>query len=413
MSSKTRDWSLDDFQVPEMEGLDRFHDFGLPMPLMRGIARLGFEYCTPIQGEALPYALSNYDIVGQAQTGTGKTAAFLIATVTHQLERPLQQPREPGIPRALILAPTRELAMQIAQDADEITRYCPTRVVSVIGGMDFERQRLRLAEDRIDVLVATPGRLLDFARRRQVDLGQVETLVIDEADRLMDMGFIPDVRRIVHMTPDKRSRQTLFFSATFSEDVTRIAKSWTLDATHIHIKPDQVAAESVEQTFWMVSSRDKLETLKALIERAAGSRVLVFVNRRDQGARVVEGLERLGAECLLLTGDVPQRKRLKVLTRFREGSPATLVATDVAGRGLHVEAISHVVNFDLPYEAQDYVHRIGRTGRAGAEGRAVSFVCEDDAFSLPAIEEVLGHSVHCEHPPEPTASREPESQVGQ
>ena len=400
MTRKGRDWSLDDFHVPEVEGLDRFHDFGLPLPLMRGIARLGFEYCTPIQGEALPYALSDYDLVGQAQTGTGKTAAFLIATVTHQLENSVPQPREPGVPRALILAPTRELAMQIAEDAKEITRFCPTKVVSIIGGMDFERQRLRLAEDAIDILVATPGRLIDFARRRQVDLGQVETLVIDEADRLMDMGFIPDVRRIVHMTPNKRSRQTLFFSATFNEDVKRIAESWTREAMHIRVKPEQVEAESVDQHFWMVSTKEKLHTLKALLERANGSRVLVFVNRRDQGARVVEGLKRLGASCQLLTGDVPQRKRLKVLSRFRDGSPATLVATDVAGRGLHVEAISHVVNFDLPYEAQDYVHRIGRTGRAGAEGMAVSFVCEDDAFSLPAIEQVLGHPVTCVHAPD-------------
>lgn len=401
MTRKGREWSLDDFQVPEVEGLDRFHDYGLPLPLMRGIARLGFEYCTPIQSEALPYALSDYDLVGQAQTGTGKTAAFLIGTITHQLENPLPEPREPGVPRALILAPTRELAMQIAEDATEIARFCPTKVVSIIGGMDFERQRLRLAEDAIDILVATPGRLIDFARRRKVQLGQVETLVIDEADRLMDMGFIPDVRRIVHMTPHKRSRHTLFFSATFNEDVKRIAESWTLDATHIRVKPEQVAAESVEQHFWMVSTSEKLNTLKALLDQADGSRVLVFVNRRDQGAKVVEGLKRLGASCQLLTGDVPQRKRLKVLARFREGSPPTLVATDVAGRGLHVEAISHVVNFDLPYEAQDYVHRIGRTGRAGADGKAVSFVCEDDAFSLPAIEEVLGHSASCVHPPEP------------
>ncbi len=400
MTRKGREWSLDDFQVPEVEGLDRFHDFGLPLPLMRGIARLGFEYCTPIQGEALPYALSDYDLVGQAQTGTGKTAAFLIAMVTHQLENPVPQQREPGVPRALVLAPTRELAMQIAEDAKEITRFCATKVVSIIGGMDFERQRLRLAEDTIDILVATPGRLIDFSRRRQVDLGQVETLVIDEADRLMDMGFIPDVRRIVHMTPNKRSRQTLFFSATFNEDVKRIAESWTLGAKHIRVKPEQVAAESVDQHFWMVSSKQKLKTLKALLDRVRGSRVLVFVNRRDQGARVVEGLQRLGASCQLLTGDVPQRKRLKVLSRFRDGSPPTLVATDVAGRGLHVEAISHVVNFDLPYEAQDYVHRIGRTGRAGAEGKAVSFVCEDDAFSLPAIEQVLGHAANCVHPPD-------------
>ena len=399
MSQKRREWSLDDFQVPEAEGLDRFHDFGLPLPLMRGIARLGFEYCTPIQGEALPYALSGYDIVGQAQTGTGKTAAFLIGIVTQQLERPMDAHREPGVPRALILAPTRELAMQIADDAQEITRYVGTRVVSLIGGMDFERQRLRLEEDAIDILVATPGRLLDFASRRKANLGAVETLVIDEADRLMDMGFIPDIRRIVRLTPRKESRQTLFFSATFNDDVKRIADSWTQEAVHISVMPEQVAAESIAQEFWMVGTRDKLATLKGLLDKVDGTRVLVFVNRRDQGARVVDGLKRLGASCQLLTGDVPQRKRLKVLARFREGSPCTLVATDVAGRGIHVEAISHVVNFDLPYEAQDYVHRIGRTGRAGAEGKAVSFVCEDDAFSVPAIETVLGHPVSCVHPP--------------
>ncbi len=400
MTRKRREWSLDEFKVAEAPGLDRFHDFGLPLPLMRGIARLGFEYCTPIQSEALPYALSDYDIVGQAQTGTGKTAAFLIALITHQLENPLPAPREPGFPRSLILAPTRELAMQIADDAVEIARYCSTRVVSVIGGMDFERQRLRLAEDAIDILVATPGRLIDFSRRRHVDLSRVESLVIDEADRLMDMGFIPDVRRIVLMTPHKKARQTLFFSATYNDDVKRIAESWTREAIHIQVKPEQIAAESIDQQFWMVGRKDKLSVLKALLDTVGGTRVLVFVNRRDQGARVAEGLKRLGANCQLLTGDVPQKKRLKVLSRFRDGESPTLVATDVAGRGLHVEAISHVVNFDLPYEADDYVHRIGRTGRAGAEGKAVSFVCEDDAFSLPAIEEVLGSAANCVHPPE-------------
>ena len=215
----------------------------------------------------------------------------------------------------------------------------------------------------------------------------------------MDMGFIPDIRRIVRLTPRKELRQTLFFSATFNDDVKRIAESWTQDAVQISVMPEQVAAASIAQEFWMVSTQDKLATLKGLLDSVDGTRVLVFVNRRDQGARLVDGLKRLGASCELLTGDVPQRKRLKVLARFREGSPCTLVATDVAGRGIHVEAISHVVNFDLPYEAQDYVHRIGRTGRAGAEGKAVSFVCEDDAFSVPAIETVLCHPVSCIHPP--------------
>ncbi len=216
----------------------------------------------------------------------------------------------------------------------------------------------------------------------------------------MDMGFIPDVRRIVLMTPHKKARQTLFFSATYNDDVKRIAESWTREAIHIQVKPEQIAAESIDQQFWMVGRKDKLSVLKALLDTVGGTRVLVFVNRRDQGARVAEGLKRLGANCQLLTGDVPQKKRLKVLSRFRDGESPTLVATDVAGRGLHVEAISHVVNFDLPYEADDYVHRIGRTGRAGAEGKAVSFVCEDDAFSLPAIEEVLGSAANCVHPPE-------------
>ena len=376
----------------------RFQELALPRAVLAAVDDLGFAECTPIQGEVLPYSLADYDITGQAQTGTGKTAAFLITILARQLEFPLSHTLPPGAARALVLAPTRELALQIEKDARDLSRHTTTRVVCLVGGIDYAKQREQLRDGGIDILVATPGRLLDFCGQRLASLRYVEVLVIDEADRMLDMGFIPDVRRIVYQTPRKRQRQTMFFSATFNDDVMNLAAQWTLDPLHVAIKPEALAVDTVEQRFWALPRDRKRSTLLAFVRRHDPDHTLVFVNRRDQAHRLVGYLRDKGVECEELAGDIPQRKRLATMQRFKDGETNLVVATDVAGRGIHVEGISHVINYDLPEDAEDYVHRIGRTGRAGATGIAISFVSEDDAFDLPAIEELLGERVHTQPP---------------
>jgi ATP-dependent RNA helicase RhlB len=392
------EWQPENFSVPELPDKDRFHDFALPTPLLHAIADLEFKYCTPIQSEVLPYSLADYDVTGQAQTGTGKTAAFLVTILARLWENPLTQAPEHGTPRSLVLAPTRELALQIESDAQDLCKYLGASAQCVVGGIDFQKQLDRLKQRPVDILVATPGRLLDFINRRYINLKQVEVLVIDEADRMLDMGFIPDVRRIVYQTPHKRSRQTLFFSATFNDDVMRLASSWTIEPEHVATTPETVATDSVTQKFWLVSADKKAQLLAEFITKQAPERALIFTNRRDQTHQLNKYLNNHNIQCEALAGDVPQRKRLSTLTRFKEGQIPYVVATDVAGRGIHVEGISHVINFDLPEDPEDYVHRIGRTGRAGAEGISISFVSEDDAFNLPNIEEFLGSPVVCTQP---------------
>ncbi len=382
------------------EQIAKFEDFALPRPLLSALDDLGFESATPIQNASLPYSLSDYDITGQAQTGTGKTAAFLITILTQQWENPRRGEPKPGSPRALILAPTRELALQIEADAVELSSHIDCHVVTVVGGMDINKQRDALHAKPLDILVATPGRLLDFVQRRDIYLKDCEILVIDEADRMLDMGFIPDVRRIVYQTPHKKQRQTLFFSATFNEAVMRLAASWTLAPEHVVIEPDQVASDTVDQQFWLVSYNEKRELLAKFMKSKSPTRTIVFVNRRDQTRDLHAYLSKKGVKCEQLSGEVPQAKRIRTLDRFKSGEISTLVATDVAGRGIHVDGISHVINFHLPEDPEDYVHRIGRTGRAGNDGTAVSFVDETEAFSLPDIEEYLGHQVKCIQPPE-------------
>jgi len=386
-------------EVSTAEETSRFEDFALPKPLLMALDDLGFASATPIQSASMPFSLSDYDITGQAQTGTGKTAAFLITILTQQWENPRRGSEKPGSPRALILAPTRELALQIEADAVELSAHIDCHVVTVVGGMDMNKQRDALHARPLDILVATPGRLIDFVQRRDIYLKDVEILVIDEADRMLDMGFIPDVRRIVYQTPHKKQRQTLFFSATFNEAVMRLAASWTLAPEHVVIEPDQVASDTVDQQFWLVSYKEKRDLLARFIKSESPTRTIVFVNRRDQTRDLHAYLSKKGINCEQLSGEVPQAKRIRTLDRFKSGDISTLVATDVAGRGIHVDNISHVINFHLPDDPEDYVHRIGRTGRAGAEGTAVSFVDETEAFSLPDIEEYLGHSVSCVQPP--------------
>ncbi|MDY0039578.1 MAG: DEAD/DEAH box helicase [Desulforhabdus sp.] len=392
------DWDIMQFQVPPENGRMRFHDLDLPVEIMHAIADLGFQYCTPIQAAILPQLLTGVDAAGRAQTGTGKSAVFLISILTRMFRKPLVGKRRSGTPRALILAPTRELVLQIEKDARALGRYFPSRIVAIFGGIDYERQRQSLNRGVVDIMVATPGRLLDFVRQGQVHLGEIEILVIDEADRMLDMGFIPDVRQIIRQTPPKSVRETMLFSATLTPEVTRLAAQWTKDPVTIEIEPEQVAVDTVEQIVYLTTIEEKFTVLVNLILQKKLDRVLIFGNRRDETRHLAERLERYGLSCALLSGEVRQNKRIKALEDFRSGSIKVLVATDVAARGLHVDDISHVINYHLPLDPEGYVHRIGRTGRAGATGTSISFASEDDSFQIPGIEEFIGCKLHCVYP---------------
>lgn len=392
-------WSVSQFQVEPEEGKARFHDFRLSAGLMHGIADLEFKYCTPIQKKSLPDVIAGKDLIGKASTGTGKSAVFLIG-IFARLIKEQQGKRKNGTPRALIIAPTRELVIQIAKDAKAIGKYLPLHVAEAYGGTDYERQQRNIRDRPVDILVATPGRLLDFSRKRVVQLHQAGIMVIDEADRMLDMGFIPDVRSIIHQTPNKNKRQTMMFSATITEDVKRLASQWCVDPVSVETEADQVAVETVQQVVYMLTRDEKYLALYNIIQTEACDRVIIFTNMKRDAKRLNERLRRDGINCTLLTGDVPQQKRTARLESFRNGKIKVMVATDVAGRGIHIDGISHVVNFTLPYEPEDYVHRIGRTGRAGAEGISISFADEESSFYLMDIEEYIGEALPCVAPGE-------------
>ncbi|MBL4584658.1 MAG: DEAD/DEAH box helicase [Pseudomonadales bacterium] len=376
----------------------RFTEFALPGTLQSAIQQAGFEFCTPIQAESLPHTLDGNDLLGKAQTGTGKTAAFLVTIIAGLLDNPIEE-HYAGETRSLILAPTRELAMQIAKDAEQLSRGSGLTVLTLVGGVDYEKQQSMLEQASIDILVATPGRLQDFLGKRKVYLDQLEVLVIDEADRMLDMGFIPQVRRIIQASTKKGYRQTLLFSATFSEDVMRLVEQWTNDPVRIEIEPDSIASDNVDQRVYLVTKHDKFPLLCNLIKQNKGERIIVFANRRDTVRTLEAKLKKKGLSCGMLSGEVQQNKRVRVLEDFRSGKIQVLVATDVAGRGIHINDVSYVVNYTLPEDAKDYIHRIGRTGRAGSKGSSISFACEDDSFILPEIEQLLGAPLECEHPP--------------
>ena len=406
-------WDVSQFKIPPTEGKTRFHDFDLPNRLLHAIYDLGFEYCTPIQAEILPSSLSGKDASGRAQTGTGKTAAFLITVITRILYNPIQGKRKPGTPRVLILAPTRELVLQISEEARQLSKYCALKIISVFGGMDYAKQRKQLSAGPVDIIVATPGRLLDFQRHHDITLKMVEVLIIDEADRMLDMGFIPDVRKIIYSTPAKEKRQTMLFSATLTQEITRLASQWTRNPITVEIEPEQVAVKTVEQIVYIVTASEKFALLFNIIEQQNLNRVLVFCNRRDEVRRLAEMLAHYGINCSILSGDVPQKKRIRRLEEFKTGKIRVMVATDVAGRGIHIEGMDHVINFTLPNDPEDYVHRIGRTGRAGASGTSVSFADEKDAFYIPAIEAFTDRELSCIEPnenwltmPKPVRARE-------
>jgi ATP-dependent RNA helicase RhlB len=377
----------------------RFHDFDLPVELLRATDELGFEFCTPIQAQSLRITLHGHDITGKAQTGTGKTAAFLATIISDLLKHPLDEERYLGEPRALIIAPTRELVLQIAKDAQALCKYSNLRIVTLVGGIDYQKQLQALEREVVDIVVATPGRLLDFVGNRQLWLGMVELLVIDEADRMLDMGFIPQVRQIIAQTPRKECRQTMLFSATFTDDILTLAERWALDPIRVEVASPRQTTDNVKQLVYLVTADQKYSLLYNLIQSDEGERVIVFTNRRDQARRLADNLWRNGISVGLLSGEISQPRRLKTLEEFRGSDIQVLVATDVAGRGLHIDDITHVVNFTLPEEPEDYVHRIGRTGRAGATGTSISFACEDDSFLLPGIEAKIGMKLPCEYPP--------------
>ena len=383
-------------QLPDIS----FGSLDLAPSLMRGIEGLGFEKCSPIQAQILPHTLEGHDAIGKAQTGTGKTAAFLITLFNDLLNNPIVGERYLAEPRAVILAPTRELVMQIADDARQLGKYTGLTTVTLIGGADYAKQLAKVNDRVTDIVVATPGRLIDFIQRGDMYLDRVESLVLDEADRMLDMGFIPQVKRIVRSTPRKEDRQTLLFSATFSQDIMNLAQQWTFDPITVEIEPERVATENVDQRVYLLESRDRLNVLKRLLATPEATSVIVFANRRDVVRKVHERLQKQGLDCGILSGEIAQVKRTKTLERFKSGKLRVLIATDVAGRGIHVDGVSHVVNYDLPEDPEDYVHRIGRTGRAGEKGVSISFASEDDAFLLPEIEALLGESLKCTQVPE-------------
>lgn len=393
------EWQVEDFVVEPQAGKTRFHDLFLSNSLMHAIHDLGFTYCTPIQAGVLGHTLKGLDCIGQAQTGTGKTAAFLISIIAQLEETPPPTERYMGEPRALIIAPTRELVIQIAKEALTLTKYTSLNVMSFVGGMDFNKQLRQIENNYCDILVATPGRLLDFQQRNEIHLDMLEILVLDEADRMLDMGFIPQVRQIIRHTPHKRDRQTLFFSATFTDDVMDLAKQWTTDPAIVEIAPETVASDTIEQHIYAVSETDKLTLLYNLIHQNNWQRVIVFANRRDQVRDIEKQLKYQGISTALLSGEVAQNKRVQTLEKFRSGKIAVLIATDVAGRGIHIDGISHVINYNLPETPDDYVHRIGRTGRAGTKGISISLIGEDDIFILPNIEALLGQKLEGKIPP--------------
>jgi ATP-dependent RNA helicase RhlB len=400
MTDTNTSWDVESFVVEPEEGKTRFHDLGLPKALMHAIADLGFRYASPIQSESLPIVLDGEDIVAKAQTGTGKIVAFLVLIIDTFLREPIEGKRRTGTPRALILAPTRELVVQIAKDAENLCKYTRLSVVSIVGGMDYQKQRDDLRQAPCDIMVATPGRLIDFLGQNEINLRKIEVLVLDEADRMLDMGFMPDVRRIVRACPRKELRQTLLFSATFTPQIVELSERWTFEPTRIEIEPEHVTTETVEQIVYITTAETKYQLLKNVINTRDLHKVMVFANRRDLCRDLVDRLIKDGIDAALLSGEVPQRKRIQTLDRFKEGKTRILVATDVAGRGIHIDGVGHVINYTLPEDPEDYVHRIGRTGRAGNEGTSISFACEDDSFLLPEIEEFIGRKLPCEQAPE-------------
>ena len=369
-----------------------FDSLGLAPPLLAGIRDAGFLNCTPIQAQTLPIALTGRDVAGQAQTGTGKTAAFLVALYQALLTRPAPPGSGPTSVRALIVAPTRELAVQIHHDAEILGRHTGFRQAVVFGGVDYDKQRRQLSEG-VDVLIGTPGRLIDYFKQHVFELRHAQILVLDEADRMFDLGFIADIRYLLRRLPHPERRQSMLFSATLSHRVLELAYEHMNNPELVRIEPDKMTVDLVRQIMYYPSMEEKVPLLIGLLRQFEARRTMIFVNTKRAAERLESVLNANGFHAKALSGDVPQNKRLRFLRDFHNGDLAVLIATDVASRGLHIPEVSHVFNFDLPQDSADYVHRIGRTARAGAEGDAISFACEEFAVSLPEIEDYIGHKI--------------------
>ncbi|MCC5073819.1 MULTISPECIES: ATP-dependent RNA helicase RhlB [Xanthomonas] len=377
-----------------------FSSFDLHPALVAGLESAGFTRCTPIQALTLPVALPGGDVAGQAQTGTGKTLAFLVAVMNRLLIRPALADRKPEDPRALILAPTRELAIQIHKDAVKFGADLGLRFALVYGGVDYDKQR-ELLQQGVDVIIATPGRLIDYVKQHKVvSLHACEICVLDEADRMFDLGFIKDIRFLLRRMPERGTRQTLLFSATLSHRVLELAYEHMNEPEKLVVETETITAARVRQRIYFPSDEEKQTLLLGLLSRSEGARTMVFVNTKAFVERVARTLERHGYRVGVLSGDVPQKKRESLLNRFQKGQLEILVATDVAARGLHIDGVKYVYNYDLPFDAEDYVHRIGRTARLGEEGDAISFACERYAMSLPDIEAYIEQKI----PVEPVTS---------
>ena len=372
-----------------------FDEFGLPESLLAGVREAGFERCTPIQATTLPIALAGRDVAGQAQTGTGKSAAFLLATFAHLLSHPAGPERKPTSPRAVMLAPTRELAIQIHKDAAVLGKHTGFKLGLVYGGTGYDTQR-QMLEAGVDVLIGTPGRIIDYFKQHIFDLKSVQVMVLDEADRMFDLGFIKDIRFLLNRMPEPHKRLGLLFSATLSYRVTELAYEHMNNPELVKIEAEKVTADRVTQVVYHTANEEKLPLLVGLLRQKDPLRSLVFANTKGGAERMRLWLRANGFEAEVISGDVPQSKRERLLQDFQSGRLPILVATDVAARGLHIPDVSHVFNFDLPQDAEDYVHRIGRTARAGASGDAVSFACEQYSFSLPEIEAYIGRKIPVE-----------------
>ncbi len=377
----------------------RFDSLPLHESVQAGIREAGFEFCTPIQASTLPLALKGHDVAGQAQTGTGKTAAFLIAAYERLLKSGKEAP-EKRQPRLFALAPTRELAVQIAKDAEVLGKHTGLTIGLAFGGTDYEKQRKTL-ENGVDLLIGTPGRIIDYFKQGVFKLDQVEVAILDEADRMFDLGFIKDTRYLLRRLPKPEKRLNMLFSATLSHRVMELAYEHMNEPELIRIEPDKVTADRVRQAIFYPSNEDKLPLLIGLVREMGQARIMIFVNMKREAERVQDFLEANGIDARAISGDVPQKKRLRMLMDFQSGQLPVLIGTDVASRGLHVPNVQYVINYDLPQDAEDYVHRIGRTARAGAAGDAISLGCETYVMSLPDIEDYIGHKI-------PVASYNPE-----
>jgi ATP-dependent RNA helicase RhlB len=405
-----------------------FSELPIPEPVRAGVKDCGFGTCTSIQELTLPLTLAGVDVAGQAQTGTGKTAAFLVAALSrlngqatlddlltkkNNTEANSDKKKNTGVskPRALMIAPTRELAIQIENDAHALGAHTGLKIHAVYGGVDYEKQREILMAGEVDILIGTPGRLIDYFKQKSYLVSKVEVLVIDEADRMFDMGFIADLRYLMRRLPHYEQRLSMLFSATLSHRAQELSYEYMNAPEVISTKTEVKAVNQVTQVLYHVEGKQKISLLVGLIRRHLGipapsttedaapdpeaiiGRAMIFVNTKRMGEKLKDWLAMNGIVAGYLSGDVPQAKRMKVLQRFQKGEMPVLIATDVAGRGLHIDGVTHVYNYDLPDNAEDYVHRIGRTARAGAKGDAITMVDESGAYNLEAIEKYIGEKI--------------------